>query len=132
LIEGHKLSLQRLWSSLLQMTGSPKSRRFPTKLTPSHNGPVWGKESMKRRFSNEQIVAVLQRPERGEKAKDLCREIGISSPTLYAWKQKFGGMEVADVHRMKDLEQENGQLKKLVANLMLDNEILRDMNSRKW
>ncbi len=87
---------------------------------------------MKRRFSNEQIVAVLQRPERGEKAKDLCREIGISSPTLYAWKQKFGGMEVADVHRMKDLEQENGQLKKLVANLMLDNEILRDMNSRKW
>jgi putative transposase len=87
---------------------------------------------MKKRFSNEQIVAVLQRLERGEKAKDLCREIGISSPTLYAWKQKFGGMEVTDVRRMKDLEQENGRLKKLVANLMLDNEILRDVNSRKW
>ena len=87
---------------------------------------------MKKRFTNEQIVTVLQRLERGEKAKDLCREIGISSPTLYAWKQKFGGMDVADVRKMKDLEQENGRLKKLVANLMLDNEILRDVNSRKW
>jgi putative transposase len=87
---------------------------------------------MKKRFTNEQIVAVLQRLERGEKAKDLCREIGISSPTLYAWKQKFGGMDVNDVRRMKDLEQENGRLKKMVANLMLDNEILRDVNSRKW
>lgn len=87
---------------------------------------------MKKRFTNEQIVAVLQRHDRGEKAKDLCREIGISSPTLYAWKQKFGGMEVNDVRRMKDLEHENGRLKKIVANLILDNEILRDVNSRKW
>lgn len=57
---------------------------------------------MKKRFSNEQIVAVLSRLERGEKAKDLCRELGISSPTLYAWKQKFGGLEVNDVKRLKD------------------------------
>lgn len=87
---------------------------------------------MKKRFTNEQIVGVLNRLEKGEKAKDLCREIGISSPTLYAWRQKFGGMDVSDVRRMKELEQENGRLKKLVANLMLDNEILKDVNSRKW
>jgi putative transposase len=87
---------------------------------------------MKKRFTNEQIVGVLQRLERGEKAKDLCREVGISSPTLYAWKQKFGGLDVSDVKRLKDLEVENTRLKKLVANLMLDNEILKDVNSRKW
>ena len=87
---------------------------------------------MKKRFTNEQIVGVLSRLEKGEKAKDLCREVGISSPTLYAWRQKFGGMDVSDVRRMKELEQENGRLKKLVANLMLDNEILKDVNSRKW
>jgi putative transposase len=87
---------------------------------------------MKKRFTNEQIVAVLQRLERGEKAKDLCREVGVSSPTLYAWKQKFGGLELSDVRRLKDLEVENSRLKKLVANLMLDNEILKDVNSRKW
>ena len=87
---------------------------------------------MKKRFTNEQIVGVLNRLEKGEKAKDLCREIGISNPTLYAWRQKFGGMDISDVRRMKELEQENGRLKKLVANLMLDNEILKDVNSRKW
>lgn len=87
---------------------------------------------MKVRFSNEQIVAVLQRHENGEKAKDLCREIGISSPTLYAWKQKFGGMSVSDVRRMKDLEIENSRLKKMVANLAMDIEILKEVNSRKW
>lgn len=87
---------------------------------------------MKKRFTNEQIVAVLQRHEAGEKAKDLCREFGISSPTLYAWKQKFGGLEVSDVRKLKDLEVENSRLKKLVANLALDIEILKEVNSRKW
>lgn len=87
---------------------------------------------MKKRFTNEQIVAVLQRHEGGEKARDLCREFGISTPTLYAWKQKFGGLEVSDVRKMKDLEVENSRLKKLVANLALDIEILKEVNSRKW
>jgi putative transposase len=87
---------------------------------------------MKKRFTNEQIVAILQRHGRGEKAKDLCREFGVSSPTLYAWKQKFGGLEVNDVRRMKDLEVENARLKKVVANLTLDIDILKDVNSRKW
>lgn len=87
---------------------------------------------MKKRFTNEQIVAVLQRHDRGEKAKDICRELGISSPTLYAWKQKFGGLNITDVRKLKDLETENSRLKKLVANMALDIEILKDVNSRKW
>jgi putative transposase len=87
---------------------------------------------MKKRFTNEQIVGALNRLEAGEKAKDLCREFGISSPTLYAWKQKFGGLSVSDVRRLKELEVENSRLKRLVANLALDIEILKDVNSRKW
>lgn len=87
---------------------------------------------MKKRFTNEQIVKVLGRAAAGEKVKDLCREIGISNATFYHWKAKFGGMEVNDVRRLKDLEAENTRLKKVVANLVLDNEILRDVNSRKW
>ena len=87
---------------------------------------------MKRRFTNEQIVGALNRLEAGEKAKDLCREFGISSPTLYAWKQKFGGLSVSDVRRLKELEVENSRLKRLVDNLALDIEILKDVNSRKW
>lgn len=87
---------------------------------------------MKKRFSNEQIVAILQRLASGEKAKDLCREFGVSSPTLYVWRQKFAGMEVNDVRKMKDLELENSRLKRLVANMALDIEVLKDVNSRKW
>lgn len=87
---------------------------------------------MKKRFTNEQIVAVLQRHENGEKVKDLCREIGVSGPSFYAWKTKFGGMSIPDVRKMKDLEIENARLKKVVANLVIDNEILKEVNSRKW
>ncbi len=58
---------------------------------------------MKKRFTNEQIVAVLNRHESGEKSKDLCRELGVSGPTFYAWKAKFGGMYISDVKKMKDL-----------------------------
>lgn len=87
---------------------------------------------MKKRFTDEQIVAALNRHQNGEKAKDLCRELGVSGPTFYAWKAKFTGMSVPDVKRMKDLEVENGRLKKLVANLTLDIDALRDINSRKW
>lgn len=87
---------------------------------------------MKKRFTSEQIVKVLGRAAAGEKTKDLCREIGISNATFYHWKAKFGGMEVNDVRRLKELEHENSRLKKLVANLSLDIEILKDVNSRKW
>lgn len=87
---------------------------------------------MRKTFSTEQIVGVLNRLERGEKAKDLCREIGVSSPTLYAWRQKYGGMGISDVKRLKELEVENSRLKKLIANMAIDIDILKDVNSRKW
>jgi len=87
---------------------------------------------MKKRFTNEQIVAVLQRHENGEKAKDLCREIGVSGPSFYAWKTKFGGMNISDIRKMKDLEIENARLKRMIANQAIDIEILKEVNSRKW
>lgn len=87
---------------------------------------------MKKRFSEEQIIKVLQRHENGEKAKDLCRELGVSSPTFYQWKQKFAGMEVSEAKRLRELELENERLKKIVANQSLDILMLKEVNSRKW
>jgi putative transposase len=87
---------------------------------------------MKRRYSEEQIIGLLKRHERGEKMADLCRELGIANQTFYAWKKKFGGMEVSEAKRMRALEIENGKLKRLVADLALDNQILKEVNSKKW
>lgn len=87
---------------------------------------------MKKRFSEEQIIKVLQRHENGEKAKDLCRELGVSGPTFYQWKQKFAGMEISDAKRLRELELENARLKKIVANQSLDILMLKEVNSRKW
>ena len=87
---------------------------------------------MKKRFTEEQIIKALKRLEAGEKPKDLCRELSVHEQTLYNWKSKFGGMEVSEVKRLKELEQENLRLKKLVADLSLDNQILKEVNSKKW
>ena len=87
---------------------------------------------MKNRFTEEQIVKIINRNEHGEKMKDLSREFGVTQPTLYAWKKKFKGMTVNEAKRMRALEGENSRLKKLVADLSLDNQMLRDVNSRKW
>lgn len=87
---------------------------------------------MKKRFSEEQIIKVLQRHENGEKAKDLCRELGVSTPTFYQWKQKFAGMEISEAKRLRELELENARLKKIVANQSLDILMLKEVNSRKW
>ncbi len=86
---------------------------------------------MKRsRFSEEQIIDVLREQEAGVKVSDLCRKHGISEPTFYAWKAKFGGMSVSDAKRLKQLEDENAKLKKLLAEAMLDNAVLKDITSR--
>ena len=88
---------------------------------------------MKRsRFSEEQIILILKQQESGVATADLCREHGISSATFYKWKAKFGGLEVSDARRLKALEDENAKLKKLLAEQMLDNAMLRDVASKKW
>jgi len=87
---------------------------------------------MKKRFSDEQIIQMLKEQEAGEKTADLCRRYGISQGTFYKYKSKYGGMEPSDAARLRTLESENARLKKLLAEQMLDNAMLRDVNSKKW
>jgi putative transposase len=74
----------------------------------------------KTRFSETKIVSILHQQEAGKAVKEICREHGISEPTFYNWKAKYGGMQVSDVKRMKDLEEENSRLKRIVANQTLE------------
>jgi putative transposase len=87
---------------------------------------------MKKRFTEEQIIKVLTRVKHGEKTKDLARELGVTPTTIYDWRKKFADMTVNEAKRLKELEAENAKLKKLVADLSLDNQMLKDVNSRKW
>jgi putative transposase len=85
----------------------------------------------KSRFSEEQIIAVLREQEDGMKTADLCRKHGISSATLYAWKAKYGGMDVSQARKLKVLEDENARLKRLLADAMLDNAVLKEATAKK-
>ena len=88
---------------------------------------------MKRsRFTEEQIISMLKEQEAGMRTADVCRKHGISEATFYKYKAKFGGTEVSDAKRLKALEDENARLKKLLAETMLDNAVLKDINSKKW
>jgi putative transposase len=88
---------------------------------------------MKRsRFSEEQIIGVLKEQEAGMATADVCRKHGVSSATFYKWKARYGGLEVSDARRLKALEDENAKLKKLLAEAMLDNAILKDVAAKKW
>ncbi len=82
---------------------------------------------MKRRFSDEQIIGILKEHEAGMSAKDLCRRHGMSDASFYKWKSKYGGMEISEAKRLRDLEDENRRLKKLVANLSLDKMALEEV-----
>ncbi len=84
------------------------------------------------RFSDAQIVGVLQEQERGAKVPDLCRKHGITEPTFYRWKRKYGGLEVSETRRLKALEEENRRLKQLVAEQALDNRVLKELLGKPW
>lgn len=85
----------------------------------------------RKRFSEEQIIAVLREQESGAKVADLCRKHGISDATFYNWKAKYGGMDVSDARRLKALEDENAKLKKLLADQMLEASALRELLAKK-
>jgi putative transposase len=87
---------------------------------------------MKKRHTEEEILAILRQSEQGKPLPDLLREHGIAAPTYYRWKSKYGGLEPSQLHRLKALERENGELKKLVADQMLDIRMLKDVNSKNW
>ena len=88
---------------------------------------------MKRsKFTDEQIIGILREQEAGAKTAEICRRHGISSATFYAWKAKFGGMDVSDAKRLKALEDENARLKRLLAESLLDQAALKDLLSRRW
>lgn len=82
---------------------------------------------MKRRFSDEQIIGILKEHEAGVTAKELCRKHGMSDATFYKWKAKFSGMEISETRRLRDLEDENRKLKRLVADLSLDKMALEEV-----
>jgi putative transposase len=82
-------------------------------------------EMKKSRYTEEQVITTVKQMEAGRKAKELARELGVSEATLYAWKSKYGGMEVNEAKRLRELEQENSRLKKLVADLSLDKDALQ-------
>ena len=86
----------------------------------------------KTRFKEAQIVSILNQQEAGKSVKEICREHGISDATFYNWKAKYGGMEVSDVRKMKDLEDENARLKRIVANLTLEIDAVKHVLEKKY
>ena len=87
---------------------------------------------MKRRFTEEQIIGFLKEAEAGVPAAELCRRHGFSEASFYLWRNKFGGMNVSDAKRLKELEAENTRLKKLLAESLLENEVTREALRKKW
>ena len=87
---------------------------------------------MKKRFSEEQIIGFLREADKGVPVKELCRKHGFSEASYYLWRSKFGGMDVSDARRLKVLEAENAKLKKLLAETLLENEVIKEALRKKW
>ena len=87
----------------------------------------------KKRHQEEQIIRILREAERGGKSiGEICREHGITEPTFYRWRKRFGGMEIAEARRLRELEKENGRLKRIVADLTLENDAIKELLEKKW
>ncbi len=86
----------------------------------------------RKRFSEEQIIRILKEAEALGNVRELCRQHNITEQTFYRWRNKFGGMEVSEAKRLRELERENAELKKLVGELSLDNRMLKDVLGKKW
>ena len=87
---------------------------------------------MKKRFTEEQIIRILQEGEQAENTREVCRRHNVTEQTYYRWRNKYGGMDVSEVKRLRELEKENAELKRIVAEQMLDIRMLKDVNSKKW
>ena len=87
---------------------------------------------MKKRFTEEQIVRVLAEAQAGMAVRDVCRKHNVSEQSFYRWKARYGGMDVSEVKRLKELEHENTELKQIVAEQALDIRMLKDINAKKW
>ena len=92
----------------------------------------WRQKKKKSGFTDEQIIGMIKEQEAGSPTAEVCRKYGISSASFYKYKAKFGGLDVSDARKLKALEDENAKLKKLLAEQMLDNAVLKDINSKKW
>lgn len=86
----------------------------------------------KGQFTEAQIIGILKEGEAGQKVGELCRKYGVSEATYYRWKQVYSGLEVSQVRRLRQLEEENRRLKQIVADLTLDNTMLKDITAKKW
>ena len=86
----------------------------------------------RKRFSEEQIAFALRQAESGTTIEEICRKMGVSEPTLYRWKKVYAGMGIAEIRRLKQLEDENAKLKRVVADLTLDKAMLQDVLRKKW
>ena len=87
---------------------------------------------MKKRYTEEQIIGFLKEAEAGLPLKELCRQHGFSEASFYLWRSKFGGMNVPDAKRLKELEAENARLKRMLANSLLENEVIKEALQKKW
>ncbi len=88
---------------------------------------------MKRsRFSEEQIIGILREAQAGKSVKAVCGEHNVSEATFYNWKKKYGGMDVSEARRLRALEEENGRLKRIIADLSVQNHVLKEVNAKKW
>ena len=86
----------------------------------------------RKRYTEEQIAFALRQADSGTSVEEICRKLGVSEPTFYRWKKPFAGMGVVEIRRLKQLEEENAKLKRLVADLSLDKTMLQDVLRRKW